>query len=132
MELPRMATAKTVVMGMLDRYTRQVRAKVIPNVSRITLQAEILKNLVPVARVYTDAHGGYERPRRSTLRSQDREPYAGIRSQAMFTLRELRTSGLCSREDLNGTYVAVEPFHLDRTWQSKFSATIIAQPKIIR
>ena len=30
---------KTVVMGMLDRELRQVRAKVIPNVKRETLQA---------------------------------------------------------------------------------------------
>ena len=36
---------KTIVMGMLDRDLRQVRAKVIPNVKRETLQAEILDNV---------------------------------------------------------------------------------------
>jgi transposase-like protein len=33
---------KTIVMGMLDRESRQIRAKVVPNVKRETLQAEIL------------------------------------------------------------------------------------------
>jgi len=36
---------KAIVMGMLDRSTRQIRAKVIPNVKRETLQTEILKNV---------------------------------------------------------------------------------------
>jgi hypothetical protein len=33
---------KVPVMGLLNRETRQVRAKVIPNVKRETLQTEIL------------------------------------------------------------------------------------------
>ncbi len=37
---------KTIVMGMLDRESRQIRAKVIPNAKRETLQAEILNNVV--------------------------------------------------------------------------------------
>ena len=36
---------KTVVMGMLDRDTREVRTKVIPNVKRETLQNEILRQV---------------------------------------------------------------------------------------
>ena len=35
---------KDCVQGMLDRESRQVRAKVVPNVKRETLQEEILKN----------------------------------------------------------------------------------------
>ena len=46
---------KVAIMGMLDRYTRTVRAKVIPDVKRATLQAEILKNIVPVGKVYIDS-----------------------------------------------------------------------------
>ena len=42
-------------MGMLDRDTRKVRAKVIPNVSRETLQNEILERSWELATVYTDA-----------------------------------------------------------------------------
>src|SRR5580692_5825811 len=36
---------KTVVMGMLDRRERQVRATVVPNVKRATLQAHILNEV---------------------------------------------------------------------------------------
>ena len=48
-------------MGMLDRETRQVRAKVIPDVTRLTLQGEILKKVSKAAPVYTDAAQGYNR-----------------------------------------------------------------------
>ena len=36
---------KTIVMGLLDRDLRQVRAKVVPNVRRDTLQAEVLREV---------------------------------------------------------------------------------------
>jgi hypothetical protein len=36
---------KTIVMGMLDRDVREVRAKIIPNVRRDTLQREILRGV---------------------------------------------------------------------------------------
>ena len=39
------AGSKAIVMGMLDRDSREVRAKVIPNVKRETLQAEILNQI---------------------------------------------------------------------------------------
>ena len=38
---------KTVVMGMLDRDLRQVRAMVVPNTKRETLQNEIFKEIAP-------------------------------------------------------------------------------------
>lgn len=50
---------KTAVMGMLDRETRQVRAKVIPRVSRELLQNEILSHIERKATVYTDNAMGY-------------------------------------------------------------------------
>ncbi len=51
---------KAIVMGMLDRETRQVRAKVIPNVKRETLQNEILAKIEKKSTVYTDKWGGYQ------------------------------------------------------------------------
>ena len=41
-------------MGMLDREARKVRAKVIPNVKRETLQNEILNHVQRGCKVYTD------------------------------------------------------------------------------
>ena len=49
---------KTIVMGLLDRHSREVRAKVVPNAKRETLQREILDNVVKVGTVYTDGHTG--------------------------------------------------------------------------
>ena len=51
---------KTPVMGLLNRETREVRAKVIPNVKRETLQAEILANVGFNAHVFTDQAVGYD------------------------------------------------------------------------
>lgn len=45
---------KTVVFGMLDREARKVRAMVIPNVKRATLQEQILNNIKGGATVYSD------------------------------------------------------------------------------
>src|SRR5271157_2776365 len=53
-------TPKTVVFGVLDRDLRQVRAKVIPDVKRDTLQNEILKHVTLGSRVYTDDFVGYD------------------------------------------------------------------------
>src|SRR5437870_1716385 len=39
------STGKTIVMGMLDRDERKVRATVVPNVKRETLQNEVLNNV---------------------------------------------------------------------------------------
>ena len=61
---------KTAVFGMLDRETRKVRAQVIPNVKRDTLQKAILDRVGFGATVYTDGWLGYNglRPRASSTR----------------------------------------------------------------
>ncbi len=46
---------KTAVFGMLESGTRQVRAQVIPNVKRNTLQAAILDNVGFGSTVHTDS-----------------------------------------------------------------------------
>ena len=51
---------KTVVMGLLDRELRQVRAKVVPNVKRDTLQREVLREVKFGSKVYSDEHVGYD------------------------------------------------------------------------
>jgi transposase-like protein len=50
---------KTAVMGMLDREQRKVRAKVVPNVRRDTLQGAILDAVQHGTRIYTDEAGAY-------------------------------------------------------------------------
>jgi transposase-like protein len=52
-------TSKVPVMGMLDRESRQIRAKVVPNVRRETLQEEILNHIQDGSKVYTDSSTSY-------------------------------------------------------------------------
>ena len=47
-------TGKKAIGGLLDRDLRQVRAKVMPNMNRNTLQNEILKDVKYGSNVYTD------------------------------------------------------------------------------
>ena len=51
---------KTTVKGMLDRDSRRVRASVVPNVRRETLQSQVLKNVKYGSRVYTDGATVYD------------------------------------------------------------------------
>lgn len=103
---------KTAVMGMFDRDTRQVRAKVVPNVRRETLQAEILNNVHHGSTLYTDQAVAYE-----TLK--DRFVHETVNHIDSYVRGQVHTNCLenfwsLTKRTLNGTYVAVEPFHLDR------------------
>ena len=51
---------KTAVAGILDRQTRRVRAKVVANVRRDTLQAAILNSIAPGSKLYTDDSTTYK------------------------------------------------------------------------
>ena len=104
--------AKTIVMGILDRDTREVRTKVIPNTSRETLQSEILKQVVGAGTVYTDMAQGYY--------SLDVHQFVHetVNHLEEYVRGEVHTNGIENfwslfKRMLNGTYVAVEPFHLD-------------------
>jgi transposase-like protein len=101
-----------VVMGMLDRQSREVRAKVVPNAKRETLQTEILKNIVKVGTVYTDGHVGYDQL------NELRYIHETVNHVNEYVRGNVHTQGIenfwsCLKRTLTGTYVAVEPFHLD-------------------
>jgi transposase-like protein len=106
-------TDKPAVMGMFDRETRQVRAKVVPNVKRDVLMNEILDQVTHGSNVFTDAHQGY-----ADLRKQDfiHQTVSHINE---YVRGEVHTNSIENfwsllKRCLNGTYVAVEPFHLNR------------------
>jgi transposase-like protein len=104
---------KAVVMGMLEREARRVRAKVIPDVTRETLQNEILNQISPKSTVYTDKATGYDR-----LKTQD-FVHDTVNHMQEYVRGEVHTQGIENfwsllKRGLKGTYVAVEPFHLDR------------------
>jgi transposase-like protein len=103
---------KTAVMGMLDRDTREVRTKVIPTVKREVLQAEILRQVQGGGTVYTDRHVGYD-----GLKAQQ-FIHETVTHLDEYVRGEIHTQGIENfwsllKRTLSGTYVAVEPFHLD-------------------
>lgn len=107
------ARPKTLVMGMLDRESRQVRASVVPDVRRETLQNAILEQIEKGSTVYTDSAVGYDNLAarayiHGTVNHVEQSVNGQIHTQGIENFWSLLKRGL------RGTYVAVEPFHLDR------------------
>jgi transposase-like protein len=107
------ARPKTPVMGMLDRDSRQVRAKVVPNVKRETLQTAILEQIEKGSSVYTDGATGYD-----NLAAQE-YIHETVNHVEEYVRGQVHTQGIenfwsMMKRGLTGTYIAVEPFHLDR------------------
>ena len=103
---------KIAVVGMLDRDAREVRTKVIPNVKRETLQAEILRQVQGAGTVYTDGYVSYENLSaqafiHETVNHVDEYVRGQVHTQGIENFWSLL------KRRLSGTYVAVEPFHLD-------------------
>ena len=104
--------SKTAVHGILDRELRQVRAQVIPNVKRETLQNIILENVTPFAKLYTDESTSY-------MGIEKKYVHKVIDHSREYVKGQVHTQGIENfwsllKRSLRGTYVAVEPFHLDR------------------
>ena len=103
---------KTIVMGLLDRELRQVRAKVVPNVRRDTLQAEVLREVKHGSKVYTDEWIGYKALHQQFVHDV-------VNHVEGYVDGQVHTNGIENfwsllKRTLKGTYVAVEPFHLER------------------
>jgi len=103
---------KTVVFGVLDRELRQVRAKVVPNIKRETLQNAILDNVEHGSKVYTDAAAEFDKLHRDFV-------HEVVNHANEYVNGQVHTQGIENfwsllKRTLRGTYVAVEPFHLDR------------------
>ena len=101
------------MQGILDRTARQVRATVVPNVKRETLQAQILKQVKFVTKVYTDDAVAYEQG------LQRRYVHDFVNKTESYVRGRVHVNGMENfwsllKRGLNGTYVAVEPFHLSR------------------
>jgi transposase-like protein len=104
---------KAIVMGMLDRESREVRAKVIPDVKRETLQSTILNEVKTGSTVYTDGYPGYDN---LAARQYIHETVNHLNE---YVRGEVHTQGIENfwsllKRGLTGTYIAVEPFHMDR------------------
>ncbi len=107
------ASGKAVVQGILDRTARQVRAKVMSNVKRETLQAEILQQVKYGTKVYTDDAVAYEQG------MQWRFVHDFVNKTETYVRGRVHVNGVENfwsllKRGLNRTYVAVEQFHLEK------------------
>jgi len=105
---------KTAVAGILDRETRRVRAKVVPNVRRNTLQAAILNAIAPGTKLYTDDATNYR-----FAAGESQFIHEVVNHAREYVRGQVHTQGIDNfwslvKRTLRGTYVSVEPFHLDR------------------
>jgi transposase-like protein len=103
---------KTAVMGLVERGTRQVRAHVIPNVKRETLQKAILERVGFGSTVYTDKWAGYDRMPVQYVHEQVNHANEYVRGQV--STQAIENFWSCLKRALTGTYVAVEAMHMDK------------------
>jgi hypothetical protein len=103
---------KTAVHGMLDRDERKVRATVVPNVKRETLQAAILNQVEFGAKLYTDDAVAYNEL--ASLYAHEFVNHAEEYVNCRVHTNGLENFWALLKRGLRGTYVAVEPFHLER------------------
>ena len=102
---------KTTVMGILERGGK-IRAHVIPDRRKETLQPLVRKNVERGAALYTDELVGYQ--------GLDREyEHKVVDHAARYVDGRVHTNGMENfwsllKRGLGGTYVSVEPFHLFR------------------
>lgn len=107
------ATDKIPVFGMLDRETRKVRAHVIPQIKREVLMDAILDGVKPGSTIYSDGLTEYDRLRKMGF------VHETVNHIGEYVRGEVHSNGIENfwsllKRGLRGTYVAVEPFHLDR------------------
>ena len=106
------AQGKTVVQGFLDRDLRQVRTKIVPDVKRETLQAEVLNEVKFGSKVYTDDAVAYNELRSRFVHEVVNKTESYVRGRVHVNGMENFWALL--KRTLGGTYVAVEPFHLEK------------------
>jgi transposase-like protein len=103
---------KTAVWGLLDREQRKVRATVVSKVNREALQTAVLDQVAHGSKIYTDEAKVYKAlPKEYT--------HEFVNHMERYVNGQVHTNGLENfwsllKRGLNGTYVAVEPFHLFR------------------
>jgi transposase-like protein len=102
---------KVAVMGLLERHG-EVRAQVVPNISRETLHGEVKRHVEKGAELFTDAWFAY--------RGLDAEYIHQVINHAEeYVKGNVHTNSIENfwsllKRSIKGTYVSVEPFHLFR------------------
>jgi transposase-like protein len=109
-------TGKAVVMGLLERHGPDghsaVQAKIIPDTKRRTLAPVVRENVEHGSAVFTDAAYGYWGLR-------DAFAHEMVDHAEEYVRGKVHTNGIENfwsllKRSIKGTYVSVEPFHLER------------------
>lgn len=102
---------KTAIMGMLARGG-DVRAAVVPDTKKATLQGHVRRNVEPGSSIYSDAAYAYQE-------LGDEYGHEFVDHAVEYVNGRVHTNSLENfwsllKRGLKGTYVSVEPFHLFR------------------
>jgi transposase-like protein len=103
---------KAIVMGSLDRTAGKVRVEILNEANRQTMDDMIVRNVHEGTTMYTDKHPGY-------AKLQGRFTHQTVTHVDEYVRGRVHTNGIENfwsllKRGLNGTYIAVEPFHLER------------------
>ncbi len=105
-------SGKAIVMGLLDRNTKEVRVMHISDTKRETLHAKVREHVAPGSDIFTDEWVSYQ--------GLDRDYVHNVINHAeTYVKGNIHTNGIENfwsllKRGLKGTYVSVEPFHLFR------------------
>ena len=102
---------KTIVFGMLERGGR-VQATVIPDRQGKTVEPILAKHVEAGSAIHTDKMTGYSNLREQYMHEVVDHAVEYVRGQVHTNGMENFWSLL--KRGINGTYVAIEPYHLDR------------------
>lgn len=102
---------KTAVLGMVQR-DGEIRAEVIPNTKRATMQGHVRNYVEPGSMLYTDTHWSYA----SLSKDYDHRTVDHAVKYVDGQVHTNRMENFWSllKRGLHGTYISVEPFHLFR------------------
>lgn len=105
-------TGKTPVIGLLNRTAREIRTQVVPDVSRLALQSVVLQTVPHGTNVYTDQASAYKNLHKTYV-------HQIVNHAETYVNGRVHTNGLENfwslfKRHIHGTYVCVEPFHLER------------------
>ena len=107
---------KSIVLGVLERATekkpKRVRATVISDRKKATMQAEVAGIVEPGTKIYSDESA-------SGWRMDDRYEHEVVNHLVGYVDGQVHTNGMENfwsllKRGISGTYVSVEPFHLFR------------------
>jgi transposase-like protein len=101
---------KAVVLGMLERG-KQIRAAVVPDRTKASIQPVVMGSVQPGAEIFSDEHG--------SLWKMDEYTHSIVNHLETYVDGNVHTNGMENfwsllKRGLHGTYVSVEPFHLFR------------------